>query len=913
MTVTTPYTRERYNARSMPDLPANAPQWARDQAIWLQKEHRAIQRAIPWPRDVDIRDFSVPIGSGSDCGPSVQAMTNALADNTRILVPPGGKLYFRTTVLLSCRNNLQFVAEHGLNTDGNDTCAQFIWDGDLFGRIFSLDRCQHIRFYGIQFRTLDQGAYGGCALSMTSASAAIADASTFGQFAATDVGRRIVVRGAGPSGDPLVAKILSVTDSRHATLDTNASTTVSLAEWCVGSHYGLPGKTAIDSDGETGDGHLAGFNCAITNGSQRATFVDGDFFPDMVGQSITITGAGVAAADLVTTIASVITDKIITVTNAASTTVVAATWTVASRNAGASSFGSHNIAERCQFHTPVRYAMSELEFDRIACVSQSNHEFYERTECFYTGGDFARNLNLSLSTTSGSNAVTSASNQLSTTYVGLRVRITGAGNAGGTQALDATITSVTDTAHATISVNASSTQTNVRCILSESYGVGIHIGRLNSNSLGHRFWYVGATNLATGIQGGNHFSHWSNPTFCETGTLIDGQSRATMMIGEMGEGSGCLVKVTSSGSPIYRAVCHIDVNGITPNSGAFDFVGMDVPFLMDGEIIGDPPLASTTVVTNFTAGQLCVRGLTSSAPMTLAQFGVDPTQDGPTFEWSDVSGTISDLPAFTGMYGNNTLSSFEVHSSGGSDDRHALRGRFTMTGGYNSSGTRGPSAITGVIEATSGALPDTTAYAAVEASIGLDTTAFNQISNIAGVRVVSPQKSGFHSDANPVMGMLVESPGSSISTIHDLYGARVRDLTTPAGGSVWRGHGVYVEGPSDDSWFAGGVVVGSPSSTSGGTTPPLPTNAKITNVQVYTPTLTPASVAANTIAEQTFTVTGLTAADKVIVNPPAIANSTGIVGARVSATDTLAIRFANTTSGALTPSSGTYTVIAIRS
>lgn len=87
----------------------------------------------------------------------------------------------------------------------------------------------------------------------------------------------------------------------------------------------------------------------------------------------------------------------------------------------------------------------------------------------------------------------------------------------------------------------------------------------------------------------------------------------------------------------------------------------------------------------------------------------------------------------------------------------------------------------------------------------------------------------------------------------------------------------------------------------------------LTKTAVYTPTLTPASVAAATVAEQTFTVTGLTTADKVIVNQPALANSVGIAGARVSAADTLAIRFVNPTAGALTPASGVYTVLAIRS
>ena len=91
------------------------------------------------------------------------------------------------------------------------------------------------------------------------------------------------------------------------------------------------------------------------------------------------------------------------------------------------------------------------------------------------------------------------------------------------------------------------------------------------------------------------------------------------------------------------------------------------------------------------------------------------------------------------------------------------------------------------------------------------------------------------------------------------------------------------------------------------------TATPITGIQAYAPSITPASVAAAVVAEQTFTVTGLTTADKVVVNPPAIGNATGIAGARVSAANTLAIRFVNPTAGALTPTAGVYTVLAFRS
>ena len=110
---------------------------------------------------------------------------------------------------------------------------------------------------------------------------------------------------------------------------------------------------------------------------------------------------------------------------------------------------------------------------------------------------------------------------------------------------------------------------------------------------------------------------------------------------------------------------------------------------------------------------------------------------------------------------------------------------------------------------------------------------------------------------------------------------------------------------------AGGFVI------SGGATPSLRVGSSgtdLTQITVYAPSLTPASVNANTTAEQTFTVTGLATTDKVFVDSPAsLGNGLGIAGVRVSAADTLAIRFSNATAGSLTPVSGTYPTVAVRS
>lgn len=73
--------------------------------------------------------------------------------------------------------------------------------------------------------------------------------------------------------------------------------------------------------------------------------------------------------------------------------------------------------------------------------------------------------------------------------------------------------------------------------------------------------------------------------------------------------------------------------------------------------------------------------------------------------------------------------------------------------------------------------------------------------------------------------------------------------------------------------------------------------------------LTPSAVSANTTAEQTFTVRGLLVGDEVQVSKPTTQAGLGIVNARVSAADTLAITFSNNTGGGLTPTAGeTYTV-----
>lgn len=69
---------------------------------------------------------------------------------------------------------------------------------------------------------------------------------------------------------------------------------------------------------------------------------------------------------------------------------------------------------------------------------------------------------------------------------------------------------------------------------------------------------------------------------------------------------------------------------------------------------------------------------------------------------------------------------------------------------------------------------------------------------------------------------------------------------------------------------------------------------------------------ANTTVERTFTVPGLLVGDLVYVRKPTHQAGLGIVGARVSAADTLAVVYMNNTASPITPASETCQILWIR-
>jgi hypothetical protein len=95
-------------------------------------------------------------------------------------------------------------------------------------------------------------------------------------------------------------------------------------------------------------------------------------------------------------------------------------------------------------------------------------------------------------------------------------------------------------------------------------------------------------------------------------------------------------------------------------------------------------------------------------------------------------------------------------------------------------------------------------------------------------------------------------------------------------------------------------------------TVPILRMAPVAPAKSYIQLLTPQSVAANTTAEQTFTVTGLiytnSVASTVKVTKPSMTANIEVVGARVTAANTLGITFQNNSSGAIVPPAEYYTI-----
>lgn len=85
------------------------------------------------------------------------------------------------------------------------------------------------------------------------------------------------------------------------------------------------------------------------------------------------------------------------------------------------------------------------------------------------------------------------------------------------------------------------------------------------------------------------------------------------------------------------------------------------------------------------------------------------------------------------------------------------------------------------------------------------------------------------------------------------------------------------------------------------------TMGNVRSMHIISVTFDPASVAANTTAEQTVTVPGARSYHVPMLVKPSLTAGLGIVNVRVSANDTLAVTFSNNTASPIDAASEVYT------
>ncbi|MDZ4253543.1 MAG: hypothetical protein U1A72_13330 [Sulfuritalea sp.] len=98
----------------------------------------------------------------------------------------------------------------------------------------------------------------------------------------------------------------------------------------------------------------------------------------------------------------------------------------------------------------------------------------------------------------------------------------------------------------------------------------------------------------------------------------------------------------------------------------------------------------------------------------------------------------------------------------------------------------------------------------------------------------------------------------------------------------------------------------------------LGSGTAITKIQVLSATITPTQLDLSPLGqceEQSFTLTGLTSADKVAVNPAFATNASAYMTTARASTgaDTILITFCQVSTAAATPAGGTINVLAVRS
>jgi len=208
--------------------------------------------------------------------------------------------------------------------------------------------------FGDEISVKDYGAQGNAILvtgacSITSGAAALTVAGA--SFTAADVGKSILVPGAGAAGGVLNTTISGYTSATQVTLAANASTTLSASSQtvCYGTDDTVAAQKALtygQSIGAAcffpaGNYYISGASvtgaCSITSGANALTVAGGSFAAADVGKFIAVPGAGASGATLYTTISAYTSATQVTLAANASTTLSSSSQTVLWGGIGVSS------------------------------------------------------------------------------------------------------------------------------------------------------------------------------------------------------------------------------------------------------------------------------------------------------------------------------------------------------------------------------------------------------------------------------------------------------------------------------------------------------------------------------------------------------------------------------------------------
>lgn len=134
------------------------------------------------------------------------------------------------------------------------------------------------------------------------------------------------------------------------------------------------------------------------------------------------------------------------------------------------------------------------------------------------------------------------------------------------------------------------------------------------------------------------------------------------------------------------------------------------------------------------------------------------------------------------------------------------------------------------------------------------------------------------------------------------------------GGASWWSHLFFVPNSTNTGWNrAGGFYQGGAFNLNYGLNL-ANSSTTLTRYAKYSATLSPATVAANTCAAQSVTVTGVQASDTVLkVTKPTEQAGLSVVSGRASAANTVSVNFCNNTSAPITPrASESYTFVVVQ-